>query len=174
MDDWRRLFDLDIDVLVCCLPHNMHVEPTEAAAQQGVHVLMEKPIATTLEDARRIVDLCREAKVKLTTSFVHRFRDEVQTVHEWITTGRIGQPMMARETMNGQRGRHLRGGWRARNRPAAACNHVQRHPRRGQATLALGRRGRLGQRPSADWATTAKWKAASLRCSPSTTARLRP
>ncbi|MEZ4639767.1 MAG: Gfo/Idh/MocA family oxidoreductase [Caldilineaceae bacterium] len=75
VDDWRRLFDLDIDVLVCCLPHNMHVEPTEAAAQQGVHVLMEKPIATTLEDARRIVDLCREAKVKLTTSFVHRFRE---------------------------------------------------------------------------------------------------
>ena len=32
VDDWRRLFDLDIDVLVCCLPHNMHVEPTEAAA----------------------------------------------------------------------------------------------------------------------------------------------
>ena len=107
VDDWRRLFDLDIDVLVCCLPHSMHVEPTEAAAQQGVHVLMEKPIATTLDDARRIVDLCCAAKVKLTTSFVHRFRDEVQAVHEWIVTGRVGQPMMARETMNGQRGRHL-------------------------------------------------------------------
>ena len=58
--DWRRLMDLDLDILVVCLPHNNHVEPTEAAAAQGVHVLMEKPIATTMEDGQRIVDLVRD------------------------------------------------------------------------------------------------------------------
>jgi UDP-N-acetylglucosamine 3-dehydrogenase len=83
LTDWQSLMDLDLDILVVGLPHNMHVEPTEAAAEGGVHVLMEKPIATTMEDGRRIVEACRAAGVKLTMSFVHRFRDECQFARQW-------------------------------------------------------------------------------------------
>ncbi len=108
--DWRALFDLSLDIVVVCLPHSLHVEPTEVAAQMGVHVLMEKPLATTLADAQRIIDLCQGAGTKLTVSFVHRFHDEVQAVHGWIRSGEVGTPQMARETMNGQRGDHL-GAW---------------------------------------------------------------
>jgi UDP-N-acetylglucosamine 3-dehydrogenase len=76
LTEWRRMMEIGLDILVVGLPHNMHVEPTEAAAELGVHVLMEKPIATTMEDGRRIVELCEASGVKLTISFVHRFRDE--------------------------------------------------------------------------------------------------
>jgi predicted dehydrogenase len=106
-DDWRTMLAQGLDILVVCLPHNMHVEPCVAAAKQGVHVLMEKPIATTMDDGRRIVEVCREHSVKLTTSFVHRFREECQLVHGWARAGELGQVMMARETLNGLRGPHL-------------------------------------------------------------------
>ena len=53
--DWRRLLADGLDILVVSLPHNLHVAPAEAAAASGVHVLMEKPIATTLAHGERIV-----------------------------------------------------------------------------------------------------------------------
>lgn len=101
--DWRQLLDLNLDILVVCLPHNNHVEPTRAAAERGVHVLMEKPIATTLEDGQLIVDLCANAGVKLTMSFVHRFRDECQFARQWLNEGRIGQPQIVRGVMTAPR-----------------------------------------------------------------------
>lgn len=105
--DWRAMLDADLDILVVALPHSMHVAPTAAAAERGVHVLMEKPIATTLDDAHRILEMCERGGVKLTISFVHRFREEVQTVQRWLRSGQLGAPQLARETMNGQRGEHL-------------------------------------------------------------------
>ncbi len=105
--NWQKMLDAGLDVLVVSLPHNMHVAPAEAAARQGVHILMEKPIATTLVDAKRIVEVCRNANVKLTISFVHRFREELQVARRWLDAGQIGLPQVARESMNGQRGTHL-------------------------------------------------------------------
>jgi predicted dehydrogenase len=64
---------------------------------------MEKPIATRLEDAQRIVDVCRQSGVKLTTSFVHRFRDECQFARQWLDEGHLGAPQVIREVMNAPR-----------------------------------------------------------------------
>lgn len=105
--DWQEMLDANLDIIVVSLPHNMHVAPTEAAAKRGIHVLMEKPIATTLEDAKRIVQVCKEAEVKLTISFVHRFREELQVARRWLDEGHIGKPQVIRENMGGQRGSHL-------------------------------------------------------------------
>ena len=105
-DDWRAMLHC-VDAVVVCTPHNLHVEPALAAAEQGVHVLMEKPLATNMDDGRRIVDACTRAGVALGLSFVHRFRDELQTAHGWISGGAIGRPLLASEIMNAQRGAHL-------------------------------------------------------------------
>lgn len=105
--DWRQMLDRGLDILVVSLPHNQHVAPAEAAAAAGVHVLMEKPLATTIADGQRIVAACETAGVKLTTSFVHRYRDELQTARRWIDEGRIGLPQVACEVMNSQGGSHL-------------------------------------------------------------------
>lgn len=105
--DWRSMLDAGLDILVVSLPHNQHLDPTEAAAQRGVHVLMEKPLATTLEDARRMVEVCKSAGVTLSVSFVHRYREELLLAHRWLKQGRLGQPQILRETMNSQRGSHL-------------------------------------------------------------------
>jgi predicted dehydrogenase len=107
-EDWQEMVaEEDLDIVAVCLPHNLHVEPAVMAAAQGIHVMMEKPIAATLADARRIVDVCRAEGVKLTVSFVHRFREEIRLLHDWLQDGDLGRPMLARETMNGQRGAHL-------------------------------------------------------------------
>ncbi|MBV7334506.1 Gfo/Idh/MocA family oxidoreductase [Chloroflexi bacterium TSY] len=105
--DWRTMVDRGLDILVVSLPHNMHVAPAEAAAERGIHLLMEKPIATTLTDGQRILDVCQAANVKITISFVHRYREEVQLLKQWLDTGMVGVPQTVRETMNGQRGDHL-------------------------------------------------------------------
>ena len=108
--DWQDMLNMDLDILVVALPHHLHLEPAEEAAARGIHVLMEKPIAITLEDGKRIVEACNRANVSLTISFVHRYREELQIARQWIDEGAIGKPMVARETMGGQRGPHL-GGW---------------------------------------------------------------
>jgi predicted dehydrogenase len=110
LTDWRDLLDLDLDVLVVALPHHLHLEPAETAAAAGVHLLMEKPIATTLDEGRRIVEVCERAGVKLTIGFVHRFREEVQAAKRWIDEGALGTPLMAHETMAG-RARPDQPGW---------------------------------------------------------------
>lgn len=107
--DWRQMLKHGLDIVVVALPHNLHVEPATMAADLGVHVMMEKPLATTLDDARRIIDVCRDGGVQLTVSFVHRFREEIRLLHGWLHDGALGKPLMARETMNGQRGAHLPG-----------------------------------------------------------------
>ena len=101
MHDWRDLFALGLDIVVVALPHSMHVEPAVIAAKYGAHVLMEKPIATTVDDGRRIVDVCGENGIKLAVSFVHRFRKESDLAKRWLTT--LGQPQVARECMSSQR-----------------------------------------------------------------------
>ncbi len=105
--DWRAMLKDGLDIVAVCLPHNMHVAPAELAADLGIHVMMEKPIATTIEDGQRIIDACHLRGVKLTISFVHRFREEMQLLHKRLRSGELGQPIMARETMHGQRGSHL-------------------------------------------------------------------
>jgi len=98
--DYDALLGLGVDVLVVATPHALHVAPALAAAERGVHVMMEKPIATTLRDAHTIVDACGEAGVWLATSFVHRFREESVRAAGWLADA--GAAHLARETVNGQ------------------------------------------------------------------------
>lgn len=95
--DWNELFDLGIDALVVATPHHVHVAPTVAAAERGVHVMMEKPIATTLADADRIVAASRGAGIRLATSFVHRFREEAIRAKRFVAAA--GPLQVGRETM---------------------------------------------------------------------------
>lgn len=93
-----------IDVLVVALPHHLHVEPTRLAARHGIHVLMEKPIATTVDDADAIVDACGSAGVILSVGFVHRYREEVVRAKSWLK--QAGSLQVARESMASQRTIH--------------------------------------------------------------------
>ena len=59
------LADSKVDAVVVSTPHHLHVEQTLLACRAGRHVICEKPLATSLEDADAMIAACRNAKVQL-------------------------------------------------------------------------------------------------------------
>lgn len=86
----------DIEAVDVCLPHWLHAEATVAAAEAGKHVLVEKPISTTLEDADRIIGAARKAGVKLMVAENHRFTPAHRLAKELVNQGKIGRIFAAR------------------------------------------------------------------------------
>lgn len=90
--DYRRLLDdKNIDVIIVNLPQHLHLKFCRDAARAGKHVYVEKPIATTLKDAREIIDSCRQNKVKLCVGHQRRFIDIEMKVRELVTQGFLGR-----------------------------------------------------------------------------------
>jgi predicted dehydrogenase len=78
------------EAVVVTSENSRHREDVEACAQAGVHVLCEKPLATSVADARAIVDACRSAGVMLMTAFPMRFSAPVRAVEAAIRGDEIG------------------------------------------------------------------------------------
>jgi predicted dehydrogenase len=81
-----------IDAVYIVLPNDLHAEFTIRAARFGIHVLCEKPLATTAADAQRMVEACRRAGVRLMTAYRLHFEPGNLAAIEAITTGEIGKP----------------------------------------------------------------------------------
>lgn len=79
------------DGVVVCSENARHLPLVKLAAEAGVHVLCEKPLATTVEDAQAIVDCCAQAGVLLMTAFPMRFSPVAQEIKKLIDSGRLGQ-----------------------------------------------------------------------------------
>jgi predicted dehydrogenase len=78
------------DAVIVCSENANHRPLVEMAASAGVHVLCEKPLATTLDDARAIVDVCRQNNVKLMTAFPMRFGASAVEIKRLIEAGKLG------------------------------------------------------------------------------------
>ncbi|MGC4192250.1 MAG: Gfo/Idh/MocA family oxidoreductase [Thermomicrobiales bacterium] len=90
---WEELVaDPDVDLFDNCAGHHMHVEPTIAALQAGKHVLCEKPLALTAEDARRVRDAAIAAgpHLKHMTGFNYRFVPAIRFAKDLIERGMFG------------------------------------------------------------------------------------
>lgn len=80
----------DVDLIDICLPSDNHVEPVCRALAAGKHVLVEKPIALTLEDADRMVEAALRADRKLMVAHVLPFFADFKWGLEAIRSGRYG------------------------------------------------------------------------------------
>lgn len=80
----------DVDAVSICTPDEFHRAPAEAAASAGKHMLLEKPIATSLADGQAIVEACRRAGVLLTVGHLLRFDPRYRAVREAIAAGHLG------------------------------------------------------------------------------------
>ncbi|WP_089968716.1 Gfo/Idh/MocA family protein [Lihuaxuella thermophila] len=90
--DWRRLLERDdIDVIDIVTPNNVHAEMAIAAAEAGKHVLCEKPLAMTVEQAKRMVDAVKKAGVVHMICHNYRFAPAVQFAKKLIEEGRLGK-----------------------------------------------------------------------------------
>jgi predicted dehydrogenase len=101
-DDLESLLGSRPDAVVVCTATSEHRRYVEAAARAGCHVLLEKPIATTVEDGRAIVEACADAGVQLHTAFVSRFLPHVRTAKQTLDSGSLGDVVGLRA---GNRGR---------------------------------------------------------------------
>jgi predicted dehydrogenase len=102
--DWRHLVARnDIDIVVVATPNSFHREMSIEAMKQGKHVLCEKPLATTPEDAEEIVATAKATGAKLMTNFNHRAHDHMRRARHALDQGRIGRPMFVRARIGHRR-----------------------------------------------------------------------
>jgi predicted dehydrogenase len=81
-----------VDAVYIALPNSMHAEYTIRAANAGVHVLCEKPMAVTVEECERMIQACREANVKLMIAYRLHFEEINLRAVELVRGGRLGEP----------------------------------------------------------------------------------
>jgi UDP-N-acetyl-2-amino-2-deoxyglucuronate dehydrogenase len=87
----------DIDVVVISTPHAAHAEQAIAAALAGKHILLDKPMATSVADCDRILSAVKEAGVQLMIMYGQRFRDCNVEARRLVRDGSIGAVQMIEE-----------------------------------------------------------------------------
>ncbi|MDP9352270.1 MAG: Gfo/Idh/MocA family oxidoreductase [Chloroflexota bacterium] len=97
----------DCDAVVICSENSRHRELTERAAAVGKHVLCEKPLAVTSEDARAMIAACQNAGVLLGTAFPVRHSGPAFEMRDAVQSSTLGQVLMIRGTNRGTNP----GGW---------------------------------------------------------------
>jgi predicted dehydrogenase len=104
------LAEPEIQIVYIATPNAMHAEEVRAAAAAGKHVLCEKPLATSVDDAKSAVAACREAGVKLGVNFQSRHFLPTAEMLSALRGGAIGDVLVVQCEISPGRG-PLRG-WR--------------------------------------------------------------
>ena len=90
--DWRvALARSDVDAVIIATPDDTHEEMAIAAAACGKAILLQKPMAGSVEGCRRILAAADLHGVDLQVSFMHRWFDEVMQARAWLAEGMIGR-----------------------------------------------------------------------------------
>jgi len=95
-DDFDEFLKSDIDAVMIFTPHYLHEQYVLAAADAGKHVLLEKPMATTLEGCDEMIEATRKAGVKFMVAENHRFLPAHKYIMGAIQSGLIGKPFLIR------------------------------------------------------------------------------
>ena len=90
--DYRDFFrsPLEADAVMICTPENMHFEPAMLAIEAGYHVLLEKPIAQTLEECLAIGEAARRKNVIVSVCHVLRYHPYFIKLKELACSGELG------------------------------------------------------------------------------------
>lgn len=81
----------DVHVVSICVPSGLHSEIGQRAARAGKHVLVEKPIALTLEDANALIDTCEREGVTLGVVLQNRFNPPMRDLRALVDSGALGR-----------------------------------------------------------------------------------
>ncbi|MEH2254057.1 Gfo/Idh/MocA family protein [Nostoc sp.] len=80
----------DVDVIYIVLPNSMHREYTVRGAKAGKHILCEKPMATTVEDAQKMIDACKQADRKLMIAYRCQYEPHHRAMIQMIRSKELG------------------------------------------------------------------------------------
>ena len=92
-----------VDSLDVCTPHPLHADPAIKAAKAGVHVLIEKPLASSLQDCDAILNAAKNSGAKIGTVCQRRFYAPCQRIRRAIDEGKIDRPILGSVAMYGWR-----------------------------------------------------------------------
>ena len=122
----------DIDAIVVATPHHLHVEETLAALAQGKHVLVEKPLATSVADCDRMIAAAAQNGRTLAVGYQQRFRINNAKAGVLIRAGAIGRPITVQVSMPMYAGAIKAGGfggnWAWWNDPASVGHLINSAP----------------------------------------------
>jgi predicted dehydrogenase len=90
----RLLREAGPEMVLIGTPHPLHAEPAIRAAEAGVHVLVEKPMAASLDDCDAMLAAARKAGVRLGVISQRRFYEPVRRMKAAIEAGKIGRPVL--------------------------------------------------------------------------------
>lgn len=93
--DYREMLDKEnLDVLHNCTPNALHYEMNKTALERGIHVYSEKPLATTIEEAKALTRLAREKGLANGVNFNYRSNALVQEMRVRVENGSAGKPLL--------------------------------------------------------------------------------
>lgn len=103
-DDIEKMIrEAGVESVVVCTPHPFHADAVIKAARSGANCLVEKPLASSLQDCDAMIQACKENKVKLGVVSQRRFYAPVQRLRKAIDEGKIGSPALGTIQMLGWR-----------------------------------------------------------------------
>jgi len=97
----------DVEGVLLTTPNSIHAEHAVSAAQHGKHVFVDKPIANTLEDGKRMVEACRKAGRVLLVGHDMRRLSGFRKIKELLDAGAIGNPVMVESNFSARLGFEL-------------------------------------------------------------------
>lgn len=84
-----------MDMVIIGSPSGLHARQGILAAQQGLHVLVEKPLAISVEQSSALIAACEKAKVKLAVIFQDRFKPQIRRLKQLIDDEALGRILLA-------------------------------------------------------------------------------
>lgn len=86
--------DRDVDAVYIATPHQFHLRHVVIAAEAGKHIIVEKPMALTLEDCDVMIDAVERSGVRMVVGHTHGFDAPVMKMHEIVSAGTLGPVAM--------------------------------------------------------------------------------
>jgi len=95
--DWNEIVEAtDVDAAVVATPNALHAPQSVALLRAGKHVIVEKPMATSVAECDEMIDASRASGALLMVAHCWRFRDEVLAMRERIASGELGEVVKTR------------------------------------------------------------------------------
>lgn len=92
------LKESDCEIIDICLPNYLHADACIKAAQAGKHIIIEKPLAVTLEEADEMIAACKSAGVKLMYAEELCFAPKYERVRHLVKEGAVGEVYMLKQS----------------------------------------------------------------------------
>lgn len=95
--DWEEVIARkDVEAIIICTPPNLHALICLEALKRGKHVLCEKPLARTVEEAREVIKVAQENGLRLKCGFNLRHHPAISQAKRWVEAGAIGELIFIR------------------------------------------------------------------------------